>query len=239
MDWFDLTGESVVRIAVAAVLGAAVGLEREIDDQPAGFRTHLSVCIGAALFGVISTSGFTEFEDTRSTTNVQIDVTRVASQVVVGIGFLGAGLIIRRQGKVENLTTAASLWVTAAVGLAAGVGNAGIALVTAIVLLVALALLRAPRDVIRRRFTTREEIFRVRLSPHADVGEAIDALDGLPGVNAQLVGAEKIDGRIEFRIQVRAEPGHSPARAVRPFLDRPDVEAMVSVDKTDGDATPA
>lgn len=150
MHWFDLTAESVVRILVAAVLGALVGLERELDDQEAGLRTHLSVCIGAALFGVISTTGFDEFEGTRASTNVSIDVSRVASQVVVGIGFLGAGLIFRRGGRVQNLTTAASLWVTAAIGLAAGVGNAGIAAVTTLVLIVTLAVLRVPRDALHR-----------------------------------------------------------------------------------------
>jgi putative Mg2+ transporter-C (MgtC) family protein len=134
--------EAVLRMLVAVVLGGVVGAEREWSGQPAGLRTHIAVALGAALFGSISTLGFVELEAVRDTTNVQIDVTRVASQVVVGIGFLGAGIIFREGGHVKNLTTAASLWVTAAIGLAAGVGDIGTAAAaTAMLVLVLLALL--------------------------------------------------------------------------------------------------
>src|SRR5687768_17277673 len=119
--------EAVLRLLVAILLGAAIGAERETSDQPAGLRTHIAVCLGACLFGVVSTLGFDEFEAERATTNVQVDVTRVASQVVVGIGFLGAGVIFRQRTIVRNLTTAASLWVTSAIGLTAGVGDLGTA----------------------------------------------------------------------------------------------------------------
>ena len=81
-------------LVIAAVQLAALGLEREIDNQPAGFRTHILVCLGAALFGLISVHAFAPFEATRNSTDVQIDVTRVASQVVVGVGFLGGGAIL-------------------------------------------------------------------------------------------------------------------------------------------------
>src|SRR6266511_3355127 len=106
----------VLRVVLAVVLGSALGIEREIDNQPAGFRTHILVCLGAALFGLISVHAFAPFEATRNSTDVQIDITRVASQVVVGVGFLKYGASIR------GLTTAASMWVAAAVGLAVGLG---------------------------------------------------------------------------------------------------------------------
>jgi putative Mg2+ transporter-C (MgtC) family protein len=99
--------EAVLRLVVAVVLGAAVGAEREARDQPAGLRTHIAVCLGAAIFGVVSTLGFDEFQAERARTNINVDVTRVASQVVVGIGFLGAGVIFRQRDVVKNLTTAA------------------------------------------------------------------------------------------------------------------------------------
>ena len=112
--------EAVLRLVVAVALGAIIGAEREATEQPAGLRTHIAVCLGAALFGVVSTLGFTEFESVRATTNIQVDVTRVASQVVVGIGFLGAGMIFTQGGHVTGLTTAAVVWTLAAIGAAIG-----------------------------------------------------------------------------------------------------------------------
>jgi len=98
---FDLDADVVVRLLGAAVLGGLVGVEREASDQPAGLRTHIAVALGAALFGVISTLGFLEFDQLRANSTVQVDVSRVASNVVVGIGFLGAGVIFRQGGSVR------------------------------------------------------------------------------------------------------------------------------------------
>lgn len=110
------------RILLAAAFGGIIGLEREFKDQPAGLRTHLLVAVGACLFTLVSAFGFDAFTGRASTQAVRADVTRIASQVVVGIGFLGGGTILRFGGTVRGLTTAASLWVTAAVGLATGMG---------------------------------------------------------------------------------------------------------------------
>lgn len=112
----------VLRILVAAALGAVVGLERELKDQPAGLRTHILVSIGACLFTLVSAYGFADVLGAPAGRQVRTDVTRIASQVVVGIGFLGGGTILRHGATVRGLTTAASLWVTAAVGLAVGAG---------------------------------------------------------------------------------------------------------------------
>jgi putative Mg2+ transporter-C (MgtC) family protein len=103
VDWVIL-----VQIAVAAGLGAAVGLERELGAQPAGLRTHMLVCLGSAIFTLagVGLAGS--------------DPTRIAAQVVTGIGFLGGGAILREGATVRGLTTAASLWLTAAIGLAVG-----------------------------------------------------------------------------------------------------------------------
>src|SRR5436305_14733330 len=134
-----------MRLVGAMLLGGAIGLERELSGHGAGLRTHIAVCVGAALFGVISTLGFSEFQTIRTTT-YRADVTRVASQVVVGVGFLGAGMILkRRSGEVANLTTAASIWTVAAVGLAAGVGDIGTAGVAAVLTLGYLVALRPVR----------------------------------------------------------------------------------------------
>src|SRR4029453_19111411 len=120
---FDLDSDVVVRLLGAAVLGGLVGVEREASDQPAGLRTHIAVALGASLFGVISTLGLLEFGQRRARSTVQVDVSRVASNVLVGIGFLGAGVIFRQGNTVRNLTTAASLWTVAAIGLACGGGD--------------------------------------------------------------------------------------------------------------------
>ncbi len=112
----DLT----IRLVVAAFLGAAVGVERELHGHAAGMRTHLLVSMGSALFAVISGYGYDAIAS--PTAGIMADPTRIAAQVVSGIGFLGAGAIIHAGRWVRGLTTAASLWATAAVGLAAGAG---------------------------------------------------------------------------------------------------------------------
>jgi putative Mg2+ transporter-C (MgtC) family protein len=106
-------------LGVALLLSAAIGLERDIRQKDAGLRTHTLVGIGAALFVLISKYGFT---DVLERGLVVLDPSRVAAQIVSGIGFLGAGLIFVRRDAVRGLTTAASVWVTAAVGSAAGAG---------------------------------------------------------------------------------------------------------------------
>jgi putative Mg2+ transporter-C (MgtC) family protein len=122
--------EVSLRLLLAAALGAAIGYQRERAGKPAGLRTHVLICLGAALFTVTSTFGFGE----------AAEHTRVAAGVVTGIGFLGAGAIIRGgHGIVVGLTTAATIWVVAAIGIAAGTGLYLIsAVVTAIVLIVLL-----------------------------------------------------------------------------------------------------
>lgn len=115
-------GEIVVRLLIAAAFGGLLGLERERRDQPAGLRTHILVATGACLFALVSAFGFDDFTGTSSDTALRADVTRISSQIVVGIGFLGGGTILRYRGVVKGLTTAAGLWVTAAVGLAVAMG---------------------------------------------------------------------------------------------------------------------
>ena len=116
-----MTLEFILRIFVAALLGGFIGLEREYREKAAGLRTHFLVALGSALFMIISAYGFSS---ALVSSEHRLDVSRVAAQVVSGIGFIGAGTIIFRKAEnvVSGLTTAAGLWVTAAMGLACGGG---------------------------------------------------------------------------------------------------------------------
>lgn len=129
----------VLRLVVAACLGALVGADRERRDQAAGLRTHALVGAGACLFMLVSAFGF---GDVVGESGVVLDPSRVAAQVVTGIGFLGAGAIIVRRDNVHGLTTAASVWVSAAVGLATGGGLWVAALSTTAITLLVLAALK-------------------------------------------------------------------------------------------------
>ena len=123
-----------LRLIIAAALGAAVGAEREIHGHPAGIRTHMLVSLGSALFTVMSIHGFV----IDGSATGAIDPTRIAAQIVSGIGFLGAGAILKDGVVIRGLTTAASLWATAAVGMASGAGEHIIAVVGAAIIVTSL-----------------------------------------------------------------------------------------------------
>jgi len=123
-----------VRMLIAAVLGAAIGFEREIHEHPAGMRTHLLVALGSAIFTLLSIFGFGVSAGSSGGGSPNVDPTRIAAQIVSGIGFLGAGAILKYGTSIRGLTTAASLWATAAVGMAVGAGSWIVAVVgTAII----------------------------------------------------------------------------------------------------------
>ena len=123
----------IIKLTVATVLGAVVGFEREYVGKAAGMRTFSLVSLGSCLFTILSAWGFQQFV---GTPGFSFDPSRIAAQVITGIGFLGAGLIIFRGFRVEGLTTAAGLWVSAAIGMAVGLGFYVLSLVTAVLVLV-------------------------------------------------------------------------------------------------------
>lgn len=130
-----MTTEFILRICIAAVLGGFIGLEREYRSKEAGFRTHFLVALGSALFMIISAYGF---DGALITPEHRLDVSRIAAQVVTGIGFIGAGTIIFQKHVVKGLTTAAGLWVTAAIGLTCGGGMYLLASFSTILVLISL-----------------------------------------------------------------------------------------------------
>jgi putative Mg2+ transporter-C (MgtC) family protein len=147
-----------VRLAAGLVLGAVIGFERELHRQPAGFRTHSLVALGAALFTIVSAYAFV---------GPMVDPTRIAAQIVSGIGFIGAGTILQHRGSVRGLTTAASLWAVAAIGTAAGAGLLVMAVVGTVLILVVLQLLDVVEGFARRRLNIPKE----KPEPGEDAGE--------------------------------------------------------------------
>ena len=130
-----MTGQYILSIIIAAVLGGAIGFEREYRSKEAGFRTHFLVGLGSALFMLLSLYGFDDFI---GIPGKQHDPSRIAAQVVSGMGFIGAGTIIFQKNVVKGLTTAAGLWVTSAIGMAAGAGMYALASVATLLVLLCL-----------------------------------------------------------------------------------------------------
>jgi putative Mg2+ transporter-C (MgtC) family protein len=168
--------EVLLRVALAALFGGVLGLERELREREAGLRTHLLVSVGSALFTIVSAYGFREFLNSGATV-VRADPTRIAAQIVTGIGFLGAGAIIRQGLSIRGLTTAATLWVVAAIGLAAGAGYYSAAAITTVVALVALWPLRGLAYRVVRRFRGETGLLLVQLPGGETPGGVIDVVD--------------------------------------------------------------
>ena len=135
--------ELTLRLVVALALGGVIGWERELQRMPAGFRTHALVALGAAIFTVVSAYVLT---------GPQSDPTRIAAQIVSGVGFLGGGAILHHGGTVRGLTTAASLWAVAAVGMAAGAGLLIMALVSTMLVIIGLEVFDRFERAMKRRF---------------------------------------------------------------------------------------
>ena len=142
--------ETLTKLLLASVLGALIGLEREVHGRPAGFRTHLLVSLGSCLFTIISIDFYRIYGNFSGTIPYGVDPGRIAAQVVSGIGFLGAGAIIREKASIRGLTTAACLWVAAAIGLSCGAGRYAPAIVVTIFAFVSLLLLKRVENRLRR-----------------------------------------------------------------------------------------
>jgi putative Mg2+ transporter-C (MgtC) family protein len=142
---FDL--ELIRRLITAALLGAALGFERELQQKDAGLRTNILIAVGSALFTLMSIEMAGPFGDPG----------RIAAQIVTGIGFLGAGAIMRTDGGIQGLTTAATVWVNAAVGVAVGGGKYHLALIATGITLAALLVLQPIERLIARRFASPKD----------------------------------------------------------------------------------
>lgn len=192
IDFFDM----VARLVVAAVLSGIIGLEREVAQKNAGLRTHMLVGLGAGVFTLLSL----EFPRTAVS-----DPARIAAQIVTGVGFLGAGAIFRFGISVKGLTTAAGMWSAAAVGMAAGVGYYGVAVVATAVAVAVLYLVGLAQWLARGRREHATTPIRIDVSDPDQVADALGALEVLVGRSGEVevhevgVGGAAIDVTVEPR----------------------------------------
>ncbi|HVM17474.1 MAG TPA: MgtC/SapB family protein [Gaiellaceae bacterium] len=221
VGWDDVT----LRLAVAAVLGGAIGLERELREREAGLRTHLLVAVGAAVFTLVSAYGFDEFRYGFES-GITLDPTRIAAQIVTGIGFLGAGAIIRQGLSVRGLTTAATLWVVAAIGMAAGAGYYSAALVSTAIVLVSLWPLRilAYRAVVRIR--PEEGRLLLQLPAGASAAPVLAELER-SRIRVDSIELEDLEGQRNVIVALRAGAGERTSE----LLER--LSALDEVDRVE------
>lgn len=187
--------QQLVLLVLAFVLSAVIGIERERQFKSAGLRTHILVGLGSALFTLVSAYGFA------SLGLGAVDPSRIAAQVVTGIGFVGAGVIFVNRGNVVGLTTAASIWVTAAVGMACGAGLPLLALAGTALHLVAVGTLPTAERLLRRRSESR---LVVRVTPSGDRLGAVLDLISAAGVHARIENLRRRDDTdLELAVHVR------------------------------------
>jgi putative Mg2+ transporter-C (MgtC) family protein len=205
--------ELAARLLVAAALTGLIGLERELRERAAGLRTHMLVGVGSALFTIVSAYAWTDFVFSREGGTL-LDPTRIAAQIVTGIGFLGAGAIIRQGLSVRGLTTAAGLWVVAAIGMAAGAGFYSAALIATGIVLVGLGPFRwFEGGPLLRRLRREGRVLEVDLRPDQPVGHVLDTLEGRRArVNRIELGDE--EDRRQLRLELDLPLGAASGEVV-------------------------
>jgi putative Mg2+ transporter-C (MgtC) family protein len=221
-------GQVVLRLLVSAALCGLIGFEREVRDHPAGFRTHILLGVGATLFALVSAYGYPEFAETalRRSGGLQFDPTRITAQIVTGVGFLGAGAIIRQGRDIRGLTTAASLWAAAAIGTAVGAGylfGAAAATLVAIVTLYALRIFRS--SVIGRFQLYLSDLSFTLDDPAADPAPVLETLKRHE-ISIRNIDVEIDKERARYDLQVRIRPPHDARGALREVSGLPGVSSV-------------
>lgn len=211
---------ALLRLALALLLGALVGFERERGERAAGLRTHSLVALGSCLVMIVSAFGFADILGTHS---VVLDPSRVAAQVVSGIGFLGAGTILLRKEIVKGLTTAAAIWVVAAIGLACGAGLLLEAIITTIFTIGILTLLRP----LRRRLHRASELHHLRIKVSATdetlLGQAYDICVE-SGARMGNIEIQTGNGRDKIEIECMSTTAAHLAKSLVALRDSPGIE---------------
>jgi putative Mg2+ transporter-C (MgtC) family protein len=205
LGWAEL----LLRVVLAAALGGAIGFERELREREAGLRTHMLVSVGAALFTLVSAYAWMDWRFSTAE-GLVFDPTRIAAQIVTGIGFLGAGAIIRQGLSVRGLTTAATLWVVAAIGMATGAGYYAAAVITTVLVLFSLWPLRLLAFRVSERFRPEEGRLAIELPAGASAVSVLEAVEEAGADVRSLEFDEEGDTR-RVDMRVRIERGRSAA----------------------------
>lgn len=204
---------SLGRLTLAALLGATIGLERELAGKPAGLRTTLLICVGAAMFTELSLS--MAFLAVGGGDALRADPARLAAQIIPGIGFIGAGAILHGRGRVTGLTTAATLWVVTAIGIAVGAGAYVEAMGTTVLVLATLLLLRRVEGLIRRGRSHRR--YTASLDPGSGAFEELVETLKARKVVLKVEAMEKVGDEVEVTFRL-AGPQHEHDALVKHML---------------------
>jgi putative Mg2+ transporter-C (MgtC) family protein len=222
LEWYEV----LARLGLAALLGGAIGIERELDGQDAGFRTHLLLATGAALFGAISVGAFDRFIQPASETNVTIDLTRIASYVAAGVGFLGGGAILKSGGTVKGITTAASIWTVASIGLAAGLGFWSGAVAAGVIALVALAVLKPFSRWLHSR-SVRSHAVIVEVRTDAGLAALVGEIEAAAGATVREMRIGRDDDKTQIDVELWSDMDPKIAESIFGRLaDHDDVLAL-------------
>lgn len=167
----------IIRLTIALALGFALGLERELTNKYAGLRTHILVCLGACIFTIVSIYGFPTFAGGDNVIIDQAtgirDTARVAAQIVTGIGFIGAGTVLRNGPMIIGLTTAATLWISAAIGMTCGVGMYDVAIIATVISVAVLTLIRVFERRILPASIKRAKRFKITMYCNGDIVQTV------------------------------------------------------------------
>jgi putative Mg2+ transporter-C (MgtC) family protein len=210
--------EFMFKIGLSILVGGLIGFEREITKHPAGLKTHILVCMGSTIFMLIS---FFTSDDTSSDTIINLDRTRIAAGVVTGIGFLGAGVIFKEGASVKGLTTAASIWVTAAVGLLIGVSLYEVAIFVSLLIVAILFLLSYFE---RKVFKYREpELLRINIRDRPNVQSKLESKLEREGLKIAINNFKRREKCISFRYFVNFTRIIDKDRVIRSLLKNEDI----------------
>lgn len=223
-DFFTLQLEYLLRLLIAALCGLAIGYEREIKLKDAGIKTHFIVAVGSALVMIISKYGF---QDQVGLINISIDPTRIASQVISGVGFIGAGLIFIKEKSIVGLTTAAGIWTTAGIGLAIGSGLYFMGLSATIIVIIGQTFLH--RQIKKVLFYTKTEILSLIID-----GDPIYINEIKKIITDQNISIVKIKGTtsknssplISLEIEIKVEEDFDKLNLISILQDNPIVKSI-------------
>lgn len=185
--------EVIIRLLLATIVGGLIGYEREYKNRPAGFRTHILVCVGASVISMIQLYNIDQtvtiiLEHPELASALKADIGRIGAQVISGIGFLGAGTIIHQKGSVKGLTTAASLWVVACIGLAVGLGYYTLSILSTVAVVIVLVSLKK----FESRFMDKSSLIKIEIV-YLDKKEMIQKIDNyFQGKNIKIKNIEFI-----------------------------------------------